>query len=413
MPACLRRGFGLAALVFACHAGAAEAPDLTLSLRADAWSGTRTLDEQGALARGSAWGRLRWDLGDAGKLVADGWLAAQSHGGDSTPHARLREAYWQLRRGPVDLKVGRQLVVWGRADGLNPTDNLSPRDFTLLVPEDIEQRRGNDALQLGVETGLGTLTAVAFARAASHTLPLEALPFVTYDVQAAARRAMWALKFEMNGDGIDGSVSWFDGQDPLPDLALKGLGPAGLQVAVRNQPLRVLGADLSLTRGSVVWRAEAAWMNTASGGADDFFHKKPRLWVVAGAEWPLTDHVTLGLQGTVQHVHHFRSPDTLDNPAEREVAARQAALANQTAATQVGAVWRLAGRWFNDTLWLEASGVVLNHPHSTLWRTRLSYALNDRLQLLAGTDHASGPQHSLWGQLRRNRLGYVQLRAGF
>jgi hypothetical protein len=43
--------------------------------------------------------------------------------------ARFREAYWERRFGPLDLRLGRQEIRWGRADGFNPTDNLEPYDF--------------------------------------------------------------------------------------------------------------------------------------------------------------------------------------------------------------------------------------------------------------------------------------------
>ncbi len=109
----------------------------------------------------------------------------------------------------------------------------------------------------------------------------------------------------------------------------------------------------------------------------------------------------------------YRSPDALANPVEREIAWRQAAVSNQTGATQAGVVWRLAGRWLNDTLLAEANGVVLDRPASSLWRTRITYAVDDRLQWRAGTDHFRGPAHSLWGQLRRNDVAFVELRAGF
>lgn len=403
----------------AAPARAAEAIDLTGSLRADAWSGTRQLDDAGGVARASLWGRARADLGAAGRLVADGWLAAQSrrdHGvgrDRGTDAARLRELTWQHTFGPVDLKLGRQIVAWGRADGWNPTDHLAPRDYTLLVPVDGEQRRGNDGVQARVDTGIGTVTGLWFARGGAHTVPLETLPQVTYRVPGSPRRAQWALKLDMAGEGVDGSVSFFHGDDPLPDLVLEGVTPQGLQVGALHQPLRVLGADLSLTRGEVVWRAEAAWSDTASSGAGDPTHKRPRLWLVAGAEWPLADHITLGLQATLQRVQGWRSPDDIVDPTARAVAWRQATLANQTSATQAGVVWRLAGRWLNDNLLGEVNGVWLDHGGGLLWRTRLSWAVDDRVQLLAGTDHLSGPAHGLWGALRRNRVAYAQVRAGF
>jgi hypothetical protein len=208
-------------------------------------------------------------------------------------------------------------------------------------------------------------------------------------------------------------VSYFQGHDPMPDFSIAGASANGVTVALRNNPMRVLGADLSLTRGAVVWRAEAAFIDTDSASPDDHTRKKPRQWLVAGAEVPLAGTITLGLQATWQRVADYRSPDTVPDPVAREIAWRQAAVSNQTGATQTGVVWRLAGRWHNDTLLAEANGVWLNQPASSLWRTRVTWALDDRLQLRAGTDHFRGPAHSLWGQLRRNDLAFVELRAGF
>ena len=393
----------------------AEPPgvDLTLSARGDAWSGSRQLDDERGVARGSLWGRAKVDLGDVGRIVGDGWVAAQSKDVAAGQRARLRELYWQGSRGPVDLRFGRQIIVWGRADGLNPTDNLTPRDFTLLVPEDNEQRRGNDWARISVDTGVGVLSGLWAPRAASHTLPLEALPQVRYETEAPPRRSQWGLKLEITGDGIDGSLSWFRGDDAMPDLRLAGLSATGATLALRNNPLSVLGADVSLTRDGVVWRAEAAWARSDGSGRDDFTRKKSRLWLVAGAEWTLPHDTTLGLQMSLQQVSDFQSPDTLPSPLQQEVAWRQAAMANQTSATQAGFTWRIASRWLNDTLTAETSGVVLGSPRSTLWRTRLSYAIDDHLQAVAGTEILTGPQHSLWGQLRRNRLAYAQLRYGW
>ncbi len=388
--------------------------DTTVSLRGDVWSGSRQLDDTRGIVRTSAWARAKLDLGDAGKAVADGWIAAQSRDAASTRAGRVRELYWQFNAGPIGAKVGRQAIAWGRADGVNPTDNLSPRDFTLLVPQDNEQRRGNDVAALSVDTRFGSVSALWFPRAASHTVPLPREPQVNYAIAEPPHKSQWAVKLDMAADGIDGSVSYFDGTDPTPDLSLAGTGPAGLTVGLNNQPLRVLGADVSLTHRGVIWRAEAAWMRTGSTGAADFLHKKPRLWLVAGAEWTLAGNTTLGLQASAQRVMDFRSPDTLVSPLEREVAWRQAALANQTSATQLGLIWRLASRWMNDTLTAEASGVLMaSSPGSSLWRTRLAYAIDDHWQLHAGTDHYTGPRHSLWGQFRANRLAFAQLRYGW
>jgi hypothetical protein len=46
-----------------------------------------------------------------------------------------------LYSSAIDVRIGKQIMAWGRADGLNPTDNLTPKDFTVLSAKDEEERR--------------------------------------------------------------------------------------------------------------------------------------------------------------------------------------------------------------------------------------------------------------------------------
>ncbi|WP_139826061.1 hypothetical protein [Derxia lacustris] len=428
-PATLCRAAVLAvAAGCATAAGAADADadwrdaiDNRGSLRADGWSGSRQLDDAGAIGAASLWDRLRWDGAGAGQAVASGWLRAETSGaaGSPTPpHARLRELYWRGDLGPLDLTVGRQMPAWGRADGLNPTDQLSPRDFTLLAPEDGDLRHGNQAIRLAWNhDSLGEFSAMWFPKGASHRMPLQRRPGLDYRRDPLPGGSQTALKWEFAGAGSDGSLSWFDGIDPMPDLVPGSLSASGLTVAERNARERVLGADFSAAGDGVVWRAEAAWTRTPSQGGEDFTHKKPQLWMVAGPEWSLGEW-TLGTQLTLRRVFGWRSPDGIADPIAREVARAQSALSNQVSATQTGFTVRLARRAFNDTLLAETSAVVLragppgdnSQALSGLWRGKLDWAVDDHWNLAAGFDHPFGPGVSFFGLLRDNRVAYVQLR---
>ncbi len=385
--------------------------DTTLSLRLDGWSGERQLTDRGALIAASGWGRAVADLGSAGQITGQGWLRDTTRA-DGAPHGRVRELYWRTDRGPVSLRLGRQLIVWGRADGLNPTDNLSPRDLTLLVPNDADQRHGQDTASATLRSGLGDLTLLWMPHAASHTLPLPQTPGLSYRTARPPSQPQWAIKWEGRGQGIDGSVSYFRGHDPLPDLSIQADTASGVDILLRNQPARILGADLSVAQGDLVWRAEAAWLHTDSAGPQDFQHKKSQLWIVAGADWPLRSHTTLGLQLTAKRVFNHTSPDTLASPIERAVAQRQAAVSGQTAANQAGLLWRLAQRWRDERLRVETSGLILGPRRNGVARAQLDYALNDQLSLQLGVHWPFGALDTPFGQLSGNRVGYVQLRYG-
>ena len=389
----------------------AQSVDGSLSVRLEGWTGDGQLSDRAGLAALSLWGRSNIDFGDAGQLVGQGWLR-ESTRDDGAPRGRMRELYWRRDFGPATLRVGRQMLVWGRADGLNPTDNLSPRDFTLLTPEVGDQRHGNEAVSVSLPVGSGELTMAWFPKAASHTIPLPEIPGVRYVVESPPRESQWAMKWDVLGDGIDWSVSYFDGHDPWPDFNIASVSASGVEVALRNQRTRVLGADMSLVRDRVVWRAEAAWSRTQSEGPQDFLHKKPQLWFVGGGEWELHSGATLGLQLTVKRVFDFAPVETLSSPIEREVARIQTATAAQSSRYQAGLVWRLARRWYQDRLRAEASGVTLGPHCNGSFRAQLEYAITDRWTFQTGVVSAFGAQGTTFGQLERNRLAFVQLRFG-
>ncbi len=64
--------------------------------------------------------------------------------GDGTQATVLdvREAYVNAYAGPLSLRLGQQIVVWGRADALNPTSNLTPVDFRIRSPLEDDLRAG-------------------------------------------------------------------------------------------------------------------------------------------------------------------------------------------------------------------------------------------------------------------------------
>ena len=52
----------------------------------------------------------------------------------------LREAYVNAYVGPFDFRIGHQVVVWGRADGWNPTDNITPKNMLIRSPIEDDRR---------------------------------------------------------------------------------------------------------------------------------------------------------------------------------------------------------------------------------------------------------------------------------
>jgi hypothetical protein len=396
-----------------------SAIDSTFFLRAGAWSGNRQIDDADALGQGEIWARSKAGLGDAGVVRLDGWLRMQSHsgqrdihsGGGEARHGRVRELYWQTGTDALEFRIGRQNIVWGRADGLNPTNNLTARDFTQLTPEDGDQYFGNDAIRMDLHGEAGQFTGIYFPKANSHVLPLAKTPGVTYRIVSPESQSQWAVKWQGSRENMDGSLSYFSGVDRMPDLSVSAIGAEGVSIAVENHRTRVIGADMSLSANGMVWRAEAARTRTDNAGPTDFSRKRDQFWLVAGAEKNFANALTLSVQLSYLKVYRFADPSLLGHPLLVQSAQRQAATSNQTAPEQFGLTWRAAKRARNDALLAELNGVAF--PGNGMVRGRLSYAFNDEYVLTLGGDFYYGQPATFFGQLKQNRLVFVQLQRGW
>ena len=67
--------------------------------------------------------------------------------GEPVPRNHLaRQAWVKVAGKSFDIQAGRQLLIWGRADRFNPTDNLTPHDYRFLTIDDQGQRFGATGL---------------------------------------------------------------------------------------------------------------------------------------------------------------------------------------------------------------------------------------------------------------------------
>ena len=121
------------------------------ALRFDYFSSSRALDNETSFFGGTAQVKLRPAFGGGLDGKIEGRLTEPDVGrGRSSSSSTLLEGYVTAHFTKADLRIGKQIVAWGRADGINPTDNLTPHDFTVLLPFEEDQRFGTVALKLDV-----------------------------------------------------------------------------------------------------------------------------------------------------------------------------------------------------------------------------------------------------------------------
>lgn len=380
----------------------------TVTLRTGVWSSTRELDEEGPLGAAMLWGKVTRPVNKRVSLLVEGWAALRGPVDDGEARGELREAFVTFASGPLEIRAGRQIFAWGRADGINPTDNLTGQDLTLLAPDDSDRRLGAAAVRATHTYRDVSFTAIWLPEFRPHRIPLPPIGGEAAVSGSEWRPEQFALRVEQTGRAIDWSVSAFSGRDLHPDLGLRAA-----RLALTHHKVRVLGADAAGTRGRFGLRAEAAYVHTEDEHGHEPFIKNPFLSVVAGADRNYREHLNVNVQYLYRLVTDVDGPASAESQAGNTVASRQAALSGQTRRHSHGASARVSYKWLHDTLEGEVAAAGYARPWGMTVRPKVSYAVSDRMKLLMGGELYRGDSASVLGMLRDNSGAFGEVRWSF
>ena len=392
-----------------------EGTEITGSVRAGYWSSTRTLDDESHLGAGMFWIKAGRPASGSLRFFADGWLALRGPRGDADATGEAREAFLDLRLGQLDVRAGRQIIAWGRADGVNPTDNLTGEDLTLLTPDEDDRRLGATAVRATYFLGDVSITALWVPEFRPHRLALPAPPQDSTFSERSRRwpADQWAARLEQTGGAIDWSLSYFRGLDLTPDLSFQAASEGPGVIRLAHHRVEVLGGDMTLNAGRYGLRAEGAYVDTEDPSGDDPSVKNPFVFLVVGGDRTFREHLNLNLQYLYRFVlnHHPLNADA--SPPAAAVVIQQSILSGQAKRTQHGASLRIAYKWFHETLEAECAAAGYVEPTGFTLRPKLVYAVSDRWKLSVGAEFFRGEDRALFGLLRANSTVYVEARWNF
>ena len=383
---------------------------LTGSLRLALWSSNRELDDETARPVATAWLKVAPDEWRGFTFLFEGRAQARGTLERVDDAVGVRDAFMSRRLGSLDLRVGRQVIPWGRADGINPTDNLTPRDFTMLAANDADDRLGASALKATWHRGGLSLTGVWLPEFVPHVVPLPVPPGATLDdTPVDGPRRRWGVRLDQSGAAVDWSVSWFEGPDLAPDLGVD----QRRRITLGYPRVRVVGGDAVAVVGRYALRLEAAYTATPDADGTNPFVRNPFALVVAGIERTFREYANINVQYVGRFVRrHGAIPSSL-GPQETAVARQHAILANQTSGAQHGLTVRVANRWRRETLDAEVAAAGFLGPAGYVVKPRIAWSVTDRWKLVAGGDWFDGDDESFYRLLRQNAAFFTELRWSF
>ncbi len=335
---------------------------------------------------------------------------------------QLREIYLDLYFNSIDLRIGKQQVVWGKADGVFITDIVSPLNLTeFLLPDFDEIRVGVYAAKFDYYFGNSTVEAIWKPIYAGNQLPPsgsiwfkppEMPASATFDyskekIDANFENSEIYLKYSLSSSAIDfdvmGAYVWDQNASMhvQKEIGLDSLGNpilTGLLITPEHHRLYVAGGSFTSTIKSFVLRGEAAYYNgkyfqTADPMAEDALSQKNYLHYVLGLDYG-TGSLKLSTQFIQKYIMDYE--DLID---EDELQNTMTFLARYDA--------------MRETLHLELFSYVGLNYGDALIRPKVTYDFSDSFSILLGSNIFVGDDRGMFGRYNDNSMIYTKIKYNF
>ena len=341
--------------------------------------------------------------------------------GADTLIIQSKELYAGYKQNKWSIYFGNQIVQWGRADGFNPTNNITPNNYFYLSAEPDDQKISNTLVRadyfitpqiefelIGIPVykpsvyryDLFTINPVA------QFIP-SIKPKQTYESGSVAGR----LNFEFPRTGF--SLSYFNGYDPFYGFRIKELDLQQQTPIIRYIPdfyrKQTFGGDFSVSAEPMIFRGELAY-NQTRNYKNNMYIPNPDLAYVLGMEFTFLD-ITSIFEYVGKHTFDFNAlPSvTLIDPSDPEQQLQyfidrvniESSLFNRKIFYQQEennhAIFLSLSRMFaHETVSIEVSGYHNFTSDENLIRGSLKWNINDAMELRLGENYMMGPGNSIF-----------------
>ncbi len=330
----------------------------------------------------------------------------------------LRQAYMDIYFDSMDLRIGKQQIVWGKGDGVFITDVVSPKDLReFLLPDFEEIRIGVTSLKTDYYLGDHTFEAVWIPVFTPTSKPEEGslwkvaptflippdMDVSKEDVEATLGNSEFFAKYSMLGSRVDfevmGGYAWDD--DPIMHTT-KVFRPGTRQlesliVTPQHHRLTLGGGSFSTTLGGFVIRGEGAYYSgkyfqSTDPQLPEGVLQKDYLHYLVGVDYTLWG-ATLSAQFIQKTILGY-DDQIVNDQCENTMTIL------------------LSKGFLRETLRVELfSYIGLNEPDALI-RPKVYYDLTDGFEILGGANIFLGDDGS-FGQYTDNNMMYAKLKYSF
>ena len=343
------------------------------------------------------------------------------HYNSDSLNLRLRELYMDLYFKNFDLRIGKQQIVWGKADGAFITDVVSPLNLSeFLLPDFDEIRIGVNAVKFDYYLGNNTLEVIWLPNFTPAEKPKAgSIWFIqpefpvppTFDwskskVNRSLNNSEIFIKYSALTSKIDfelmGGYTWDDYPtmhiEKEIDMSSGSPVLTGLIITPEHHRLYIGGGSFSTEVKGVVLRGEAAYYNgkyfqTEDPSAIDALVEKDYLHYLIGLDFSIGD-IKLSTQLIQEAIIDYD-----EYMLKEEMETTMTFLARYDL--------------LRETLHLELFSYVGITNEDALIRPKISYDFDDSFSILFGSNIFIGDEKGRFGQYKDNSMAYVKLKYSF
>jgi len=298
-------------------------------------------------------------------------------------------------RGRLTVEAGKQLIRWGKADVLTPTDRFAPRDFLNVVDSDFLPIT---AARVTYGTQSDTVDLIFSPRLTPSRVPLlnqrwAVLPpgIPVHELEGDFPGGpQFGARWNHIGAAAEYSFSFYNGYDHLPLFrAEPNLALLRAEVQPFYPQMRMYGADAAAPVGPVTLKGEAAYFTSTNPLSDNYALCVVQLERQAG-EWSLV----AGYAGQL----------TTEN---------RSALGFSPVRGLARAVVARAGYTVDVNRSVAFEAVVRQNGEGAYLKAEYSQAMGQHWRATAGLALLRGDATDFLGQYRRNSHATLSLRYSF
>jgi len=317
--------------------------------------------------------------------------------------------------------MGKKIQSWGTADWLNPTDILSPWDYTELYSDIEEFKLGITTLEFDFYMGnwvIKTLLLPAFSpsrypmKRVEQFIPVEGDsirmifdPDIIERPESNLKNIESTVRIQGVLKGFDFSLFYFTGFDRNPDLSVSygwetfpASGPPdSVLISLKYPPLKVIGGDFSTVWKSWEIHGEGAYYITEDRKGEDPAVKNSFYYVVIGGT-KSTDRFLFGMQYGFKFITNYKP--ILEYDFEDRYIAQEAQKINFETDRWINYLTlRISYEGMEDRLKLDGPLVydLTNGDYFSL--PRITYEFSDGVEIMGGFLLTGGKGYSPFSQM--------------